>query len=57
MTTRKKINLILIFGILIFISFYGYNISENKGSIEIKNEELTVNQKTSNLEKGSIRFV
>ena len=56
MTTRKKINLILFFGILIFISFYGYNISENKGSIEIKNEELTVDQKTSNLEKGIIRF-
>ena len=54
MTTRKKINLILFFGILIFISFYGYNISENKGSIEIKNEELTVGQKTSNLEKGII---
>ena len=56
MTFKKKLNLILIFGILGSVFFYTYFLSQNKGYIEIDDKSSITNQNSPNVEIGITRF-
>lgn len=56
MISKKKLNLILIFGIIGSIFFYSYFLSQNKGYIEKDDKSLTTNQNSPNVEIGTTRF-
>jgi lipopolysaccharide export system protein LptA len=53
---KKKSNIFLILALFSAIAFYGYFISENKGSKEINTNEANQNSEVSNIEKGVTTF-
>ena len=53
---KKKSNIFLILVLFSAIAFYGYFISQNKGSKKIGTNETTQNSEVSNIEKGVTTF-
>jgi len=53
---KKKSNIFLILVLFSAIAFYGYFISQNKGSKKIDTNEAAQNSEVSNIEKGVTTF-
>ena len=53
---KKKSNIFLILVLFSAIAFYGYFISQNKGSKKINTNEAAQNSEVSNIEKGVTTF-
>jgi len=53
---KKKSNIFLFLVLLSAIAFYGYFISQNKGSKKIDTNEAAQNSEVSNIEKGVTTF-
>jgi lipopolysaccharide export system protein LptA len=53
---KKKSNIFLILVLFSAIAFYGYFISQNKGSKKIDTNEVAQNSEVSNIEKGVTTF-
>ncbi len=54
---KKTINILFIIIVILAIAFYSYNISQNKGSIKIENNQKSKIIDSSTLEKGVTKFI